>query len=492
MVQEKTSKLSGMVENGEPVRLSFHYNTKAIDKFINSLFVKVLSHHDMNFLHGVIESILREMIVNAVKANSKRVFFEKNGLDITDDAQYETGMTEFKSFLLNEQSSMQEVLKDNGYRVELVLKKDDNGFKIYVNNNAGLLPFEKERIDMRIRKAKSYNDFSDMYMDISDDTEGEGLGISLTILFLKNSGIGENSFKIVSNGEITQSTITVPLTTRPPETIELIQRRIKDDIDELPTFPEQIVEIREMCQDLEVSIEAISSKISLDPSLAASVLKLANSAGFVTVKKIEKIKDAVKVIGLKNLDAILVTVAARKILDERFSDFREIWAHCNKVAFYARELAIKFGLGSKSDKYYLSGMLHDLGKIVLLSLNSELVEHIETVIVQKQMRTCTVLEEVTMGISHSSIGKLIAEKWNFPEYIVESIEKHHSPVQVSEENTDIIYLTYLANIMCLMEDEKFHAFNVEDEVMRRYGLKNTNDLKNCHQELLLKYEIGGN
>ncbi len=491
MLHEDTSKLTAKVESGEAVKLSFHYNTKVIDKFINSLFFKILSNNDMNYLHGVIESVLREMIVNAVKANSKRVYFQKHDLDITDAAQYETGMIEFKSFFLNDSLELREILKESGYKVELVLKKDDKGFRIYVNNNTGLLPFEKERINVRIEKAKMYSDFSDMYMDISDDSEGEGLGISLTILFLKNSGIGENSFHIVSNGEVTQSSITVPLTIRTPEAIELIQRRITEDIDDLPTFPEHVTELRQMCFNMDISLNEISEKISLDPSLVASVMKLANSAGFVTMHRSENITDAIKIIGLKNLDVILTATAAKKILDERFSDFREVWSHCNKVAFYARELAVKFGMIQKGEKCYLAGMLHDLGKLVLLSLNSELVEHIEKVIARKQLGCCTVLEEVTMGISHSSIGKMIAEKWNFPDYIKEAVSRHHSPMLASDETRDIVYLTYIANCMCMMENKCFNFHNIEDEVLKRYGLASQNDFSNCHQELMFKFEERG-
>ena len=51
----------------------------------------------------------------------------------------------------------------------------------------------------------------------------------------------------------------------------------------------------------ETPIKVISDKIMVDPSLSASVLRLANSAGFVTRSKAESIPDAIKVIGIRNL-----------------------------------------------------------------------------------------------------------------------------------------------------------------------------------------------
>ncbi len=483
----KTSELSGQVLNGEPVKLSFHYNNREINRFLNSLFTKILSHSDMLYLQGTVENVLREMIVNAVKANSKRIHFKKNNLNITDPDHYEVGMSSFKTYMVDTIDELPEELKQNGYKVELVLKKDANGFRIIVRNNAGLLPFEQERIKMRVDKAREYNDFAEIYMDIADDQEGEGLGIPLTMLFLKNSGIGDKSFSIVSDGNITQSAFTIPHKTQSFAIKRVIEVKIVDEVKDLPTFPEHIIEIQSMCRKENVTIGELAKKISLDPSLTASVLKLSNSAGFITSKKIESIVEAVKIIGLKNLNSILMASSAKKIMDERYSSFKDIWSHCNKAAFYSRLLAQKLGLNKISDMVFLSSMLHDLGKIILLSANQELTDQIEKISATRQMRTSTVLEEVSMGVSHSTIGKMIAEKWNFPTYIREAISFHHSPLQASEENRDLVFITYLANSLCLIEEKKFDFFYMEDEVLKRYKLESEEKFIEMHNSFKEQY-----
>jgi HD-like signal output (HDOD) protein len=483
----KTSELSGQVLKGEPVKLTFHYNSKEINRFLNSLLTKILSRSDMLYLQGAVENVLREMVVNAVKANSKRVFFKKINRNITDPSHYEEGMNSFKSFLEESISELPVELKRNGFKVELFLKKDASGYRIIVRNNAGLLPFEQERIKTRVNKAKEYTDFSDIYMDTADDQEGEGLGIPLTIFFLKNSGIGETSFSIVSDGSITQSAFTIPFKTVHAEVSDVIENRIVDEVRDLPTFPEHIIELQAMCRNEEITIGELADKISLDPSLTASVLKLSNSAGFVTTKKIETVVEAVKIIGLKNLNSILIASSARKILDERFSSFRDIWTHCNKAAFYSRLLVQRHGLNRISDMVFIAAMLHDLGKIILLSTNKELTEQIEKISASRQMRTSTVLEEVSMGISHSTIGRMIAEKWNFPEYIIEAISYHHSPLKAGETNRDIIFITYLANSLCLIEERKFDYFYLENEVLQRFSLLSEERFNEMHEEFKQLY-----
>jgi len=156
MTLEKTSQLSSQVLNGEPVKLTFHYNNREINRFLNSLFTKILSHSDMLYLQGTVENILREMIVNAVKANTKRIHFIKNNLNIEDPLHYQEGMASFKTYLISSMDELPEELKQKGYKVELVLKKDNNGLKIIVRNNSALLPLEQERIQLRVDKAREY------------------------------------------------------------------------------------------------------------------------------------------------------------------------------------------------------------------------------------------------------------------------------------------------------------------------------------------------
>ena len=484
----KTTELSEQVLKGEPIKLTFHYNTREINKFLNSLLIKVLSHSDMLYLTGPIENVLREMIVNAVKANSKRIYFKKNHLDIINPIDYEQGMTSFKQFMTETIENLPTELKESGYKVEFILKKDADGFKTIVRNNVGLLPFEQERINQRLDKSREYNDFSDLYMDIADDQEGEGLGIPLTMLFLKNSGIGDKSFNIISDGKITQSSFLIPFRTQPLAIKRVLEVKIVNSVNNLPTFPEYIAEIQLLCDKPDASINEISKKITLDPSLAAAVLKLSNSAGFITSKKIETITEAVKIIGLNNLKSILIASSVKKIMDEHLSNFQEVWNHCNKVAFYSRQLAQQLGLNKISDMAFLASMLHDLGKIVLLSLNEDMTEQIEKISTNRQMRTSTVLEEASIGISHSTIGKMIAEKWNFNDYIKETIAYHHAPLWASEKNEDIIFITYLANSLCLIEEKKFDFYYLEEEVIKKYGLESENKFNALHENIKAKFE----
>lgn len=488
MIANQTSQLASKVESGEPVGLTLRYHSRTNINFLNSLITKILSRNNIVFLKDTIVTIVREIIVNAVKANSKRFYFQLQNLDINDTRDYYTGMMSFKDYIVGKKEEIEDELKKGDYRVDVYFKKTTAGLRIYIINNTPIHPDELARINMRIEKAKHYKDFSDVYCDVTDDTEGEGLGIVLTILFLRNSGIGEDSFTITSDGKVTQSSFIIPYILKPSEITGEIQQRILNEIEELPSFPENILELQRLCREPEVTIKELSGRIIQDPALTMSVLRLSNSAGFITMNRIESIDDAIKIIGLRNLNAILIASSARNIMEKKYSMFRQIWAHCNRVAFYSRMIAIRHGLAKKSDNIYLAGLLHDIGKIVLLSASGKLTDWIATVTRNHEIRTTTVIEEVSIGISHSTIGELITKKWNLPDFLVEAIRCHHSPMNTGEKYRDTCYTVYLANQLCGMEASKYHYFQLEEDVLTMFGIKGEDMLKELHEDVKKRFE----
>ncbi|MBN1496235.1 MAG: HDOD domain-containing protein [Spirochaetes bacterium] len=487
MVLSKTSQMATNFDRGETIGLSLSYHNKAVIRFISSVITKILARNNLIYLQDTIITIMREIIVNAVKANSKRLYFGFQNLDINDSEAYLLGMESFKTFIVDNQDFVAEELKKSDYKVFVYLKKFESGFSIHVRNNTPIHPTEMQRITARIEKAKTYNDFSEVYCDVTDNSEGEGLGLVLTVLFLKNSGIGVNSLKISSDSNMTQASLVVPFQLKPVTVMNKIQQQILEEVSDLPTFPENILELEKLCSDPEVDYRLVAERLSLDPSLSVSVLKLSNSAAFITRRHIDTISEAINLIGMKNLRSIIIASSARRILDERYSSFRQIWDHCNKTAFYARQLALAFGCGKIVQNVYLAALLHDLGKIVLLSTSSALSEWMFTLTRDRGLRTSTVIEEVSIGISHSSIGEKIARKWNLPEYLVEAIQWHHAPLNCSESYRDIVYITYLANKLCGIEGKRFDYYFLEEEVLQRYHVEDEAAFMALHEDMKRKY-----
>jgi putative nucleotidyltransferase with HDIG domain len=466
----KTSDLASRVLEGEEISLRFRYPTDEILATINALLSKILSKQDLIFLLDTVITILRELILNAVKANAKRLFFKKLDLDISDELVYQRGIKIFKESVINDLASISDDLNESEYWIRLKIRKDERGITVSISNNIDILRDELDRINYRIQKAVESADFNEAYEKVYDPTEGAGLGIILSILLLKNAGIDPSCYQILSSSRNTSVSLLIPRELRPAETTSVIKKQIIDEIDALPTFPEHIIQLQALCNDPDSSIDVIASRITADPSLTADILKISNSAGFITGKRIKNVSEAIMIIGLRNLNSILTIATARKIIDRRYKKFEQIWGHCNKTAFYAKAIAQATGRNIIADQVFISGLLHDIGKIVLLSTDQKLINQISDIVANRKIRTSTILEEIAIGISHSSIGALISNKWNFPDYLIEAINFHHSPLDADPALSSVVNIVYLANMLAGIRSGKYTFFHIETEVLNQLGL----------------------
>lgn len=487
MIAERTSEFASKIEKGETVGFSFHYFNKDKNLFVSSLTKKILERSDKVFLHDTLISVLKELIVNAVKANSKRYYFQTNNLNISDQLQYSLGMNNFKKYITTEKENIEEKLRSSDLKVELYFKKTPEGTKIFIRNNTPILPFEMKRIQERMQAVKQFTDFTEIYDSIKDESEGEGLGLLLTLFFLKNSGMGEESLSIASNDKVTQSVLTIPRDLKPLEVTNEVYRRILEQIEEIPSFPENVRALQELCRQPDADIRDITGRVTVDPGLTTAVLRLANSAGFISRKKVDSVDDAVKIVGMKNLSAIVAASSAKALMDQKYIHYKEIWTHCNRVAFYAREIAVLTGRGKITDRIFLSAMLHDLGKIVLLASSDTLGKWINEIAQNREMKSSTVIEEISIGISHAAIGEKISRKWNLPDYVTEAIRFHHSPLLASPEYYDIVFITYLANEMCNIEKGKFNFDHLENDVLKVFGISDLESFEAFHSKIVNRY-----
>ncbi|MFH0974289.1 MAG: HDOD domain-containing protein [Spirochaetota bacterium] len=478
----KPSDLLSLLDKEKTVSIKFPFHNETLLKSIDAFFSKVLAKIDMIYLLDSVVTILREIIANAVKANAKRYYFLKLKLDINNQEKYSNAIKNFRKEVIGT-DTIEKELESTDFRAILSVAMTDDGVKVMVENNVPIHAVEMERINIRMKKAREYKDFTEAYEEIYDETEGAGLGIVLSILLLKNTGMGESAFNISTDGKTTQAKFEIPYELKPKVITTQIKKQIISEVDGLPSFNQNIVELLRLCKDPESTIEQVVGKIISDPALTSEILKLANSAGFFLGKRVEHINEAVLIIGFSNLHDLLLVTGTRSILEKRYTKFKEIWNHCTKTADYARYIAQKFGKSKTVEFAYLGGLLHDLGKLVLLAADSKFTAWISDLTKDRKIRTSTILEEVSLGISHSTIGELMAKKWNFPEYLVDAIKFHHSPLEANDKFKEFIFPVYLGNMLAEFESGKYNYYYLEESVLEKYQLRTQKDVDDLHKEL---------
>ncbi|OHD54532.1 MAG: hypothetical protein A2Y33_05040 [Spirochaetes bacterium GWF1_51_8] len=185
-----------MADNGA-FGIKLYYYSDEIIYMIKSLLDETLKIVEKNELRNMIYNGVKEIVINGIKANLKRVVFKQNQLDLDNLDHYTYGMNLFRDFLsAHTPEEIEKTLIKNGYELVILCAKVDNGLRIEVMNNCELCSIEEARIRERFRLAMQYKDLVSFMDDHSNHIEGSGLGIFLLILMLREHGIDPSYFRV--------------------------------------------------------------------------------------------------------------------------------------------------------------------------------------------------------------------------------------------------------------------------------------------------------
>jgi len=465
-------KIRKAIQSGLPLTITTYTLPKEIEIYIEQVIHAFLTQLDQIKLKDYIVYCVQELVVNAKKANTKRVFFTERGLDINNEEEYQQGMAEFKEETLNNIAHYLQLQKEKGLFIKVILQVKRNVINIEIRNNVTATKMEQLRIQDKIARSRQYDNLEDAMSQVLDDTEGAGLGLVILVLMLKKIGLDDDAFSIRSTEKYTIASISIPLAETMIENISFLSEKIVENINSLPQFPENILMVQKLINDPSSDMPVIARQISMDPALTADLLKIVNSAQYMLSKKVDNISEAVKMIGIKGIKNLLYSYGTQKILGDDTVDKKKLWEHSYKTAFYAYNLVKNFkNDAGLLDDVYVGGILHDMGKIVFANVHPDLLNKIKDFSSERNLPQST-FEDLSAGMNHSEIGALIAEKWNFPERLVSAIRFHHDPEAAPEECKNLVDAVYLANMFCEYENGNINFDQFDIESLENYGLHN--------------------
>jgi putative nucleotidyltransferase with HDIG domain len=464
------SKVKKAVQSGIPLTITTFTLPHEVEMYIEQVVTVFLKQVDHEKLKDYIVYCVQELAVNAKKANTKRVYFIEQGLDLSVPEDYQKGMTSFKEDTLNNIAHYLQLQKEKGLYIKLILQMKKNIILIEVRNNVAVTKTELIRIHDKLARSRQYNNLEDALSQVLDNSEGAGLGLVILVLMLKKMGLDEDCFDILSTEKETIARIIIPLDKTKVEHLDLLANTIVNSVNSLPQFPENILVVQQLLGDPDAEMADIARQISMDPALTADLLKIVNSAQYMLAKKVDHIAEAVRMVGLRGIKNLLYSYGTQKILGDDTTDKKTLWDHSYKTAFYAYNIIKNFHKDRNLlDDVYVGGILHDMGKIVFSNVHPALLSKIKEFCVEKNLPAST-FEDLSAGMNHAEIGALIAEKWNFPEALVTAIRFHHDPTAAPEANRELVETIYLANMLCEYENENVTFDQLEPAVLENFGI----------------------
>lgn len=215
------------------------------------------------------------------------------------------------------------------------------------------------------------------------------------------------------------------------------------DVNKLVSLPDIYYRLETALDNPASTISDFAALLSADPDLCARLLRMANSAFYSFPSKIETIDRAISTVGMRQIRELVLVTSVIEMFEGvsiPLVNMRSFWEHSVAVGVFSRSIAQHCGLG-QSERYYIPGLLHDIGRLVLfLKIPEAMSEMVQQSIIET--RSLFLLEREQLHYSHDSVGGRLLEGWRVPQSIYEPVDFHHDPQKSLEyaQTTSVIHI----------------------------------------------------
>ena len=242
-----------------------------------------------------------------------------------------------------------------------------------------------------------------------------------------------------------------------------ILQRLQGDVN-LPALPEVLLKLDKMLKNPDIDVKDVAHLASTDAVLSGQVIRMSNSAYYARGgAQLTSLQPAIQRMGLRALRGLVFALTLPRIFqdgDDKFP-FKALWRHSLAVSAFAAELVTEIGgSAAQREDAWLGGLVHDIGALVLASLQpkeyhqflTSVKHHVQTK-VEWDDRDLSEWERGTFGIDHAEIGGIfLKERWRLPRPIPDIARLHHSlgweePLPEGVERSTIL-VVHLANGIC--------------------------------------------
>jgi len=227
-------------------------------------------------------------------------------------------------------------------------------------------------------------------------------------------------------------------------------KRLASRIRCLPSLPALHLQLTEELRRDDPSLEHAGEIISQDIGMTTKILQLVNSAFFGLPRPVADAKQAASYLGLANLRALVLSLEVFSQFDQRtilqFS-IEDLARHCRATGLRARRLAeLEHCEQSVEDQYFLAGLLHDVGELILAAGLPEQY----TRVLQKATASGEPVwrvEQSEFGATHAEVGAYLLGLWGMPNPVVEAVALHHTPAASSARGFSPVIAVHVADAL---------------------------------------------
>jgi len=217
---------------------------------------------------------------------------------------------------------------------------------------------------------------------------------------------------------------------------DTLKAKIIAKAENIPPLPALARELVRLTRNDKTQMKDFVVKIKQDQGLSSRIIKLANSPFYGLRQEVSSIDRATLLLGINTVKNLALAVSTEQFYNKNFSLYHttgtKLWEHALVVAQLCE--ALGKAAGEDDDALYLAGLMHDIGKTVVVDF---LVKEVDT----------TDDEREQLGVDHATVGELVLTKWSVIKQITEAVRNHHTL-----KNDKFRAILYFANVLEEAED----------------------------------------
>lgn len=207
-----------------------------------------------------------------------------------------------------------------------------------------------------------------------------------------------------------------------------------------PIMPQVVREMQSVIKQPNSTPEQLAHVIEKDPTISLRLISVSNSAVYRGITEIRNVKNAIPRLGLKEALNIVMAIANKNLYESKNVKFKilmdRLWVHALACAYGSKLIAQTLKLDDL-EKYFLMGLIHDIGKILLLNAFSEVSRG-------QSLRMDAI--QTNIQEAHIGLGSMLLKRWGFDAEFINVIN-HHEDVEFSPDTVKEIMVVHLANML---------------------------------------------
>lgn len=243
---------------------------------------------------------------------------------------------------------------------------------------------------------------------------------------------------------------------------------VVSSIDVLPSLPSVYKDVIEEVNSEDGSLEKIGEIISKDAGMSAKLLQLVSSAFFGLPERSKSIARAVNLLGIEIIKTLILSVSIFSQYESSgLASISTLWDHSLETGMIAKNIATNQKLDK--DEAFLAGLLHDVGKLILLD---KLPQKCEEAANLSKTGACSIweAEQTVLKTTHAHIGAYLMGIWGLSGTLVEAIALHHCPGKCSNSTFGTLTAVHLADWAEHSRRAEAGKYGLDKEYLNKLGL----------------------